>query len=308
MGKLLAEAWRWAQSFYSPFQSSSSQKVLLLARPFSRRGVSKGTGTLHRPPEGKAPRTVQQRSTRKYECYIRFLDEVTGTPESQRPTPSELHQVVFRELLATARQPAKASSAHAGVDARSNRNLSHELRCSTVSQSVWVVGQAAEFQGTLTRSNTICTDKNIQSRPVVVSSCCHVREPSWLRVGWKLLSRLANFDRDFLLPTPSGNLAGCLQAELRCDTGFAIMNRLLAGIPLNADVKIQPAIAHFWTPHSGRAFMPSSTAALGFCKEERNFLGGWQAQASDRCARILKLRVRNMQKSSGPNDPEKCSK
>ena len=107
MGKLLAEAWRWAQSFYSPFQSSSSQKVLLLARPFSRRGVSKGTGTLHRLPDGKALRTVQQRSTRKYECCIRFLDEVTGTPESQRPSPSELYQVVFRELLATARQPAK---------------------------------------------------------------------------------------------------------------------------------------------------------------------------------------------------------
>ena len=126
-------------------------------------------------------------------------------------------------------------------------------------------------------------DKNIQSRSVVISSCCYVREPSWLQVGWKLLSRLADFDRDFLLPSPSGNLAGCLQIELRYDTGFAMMNKLLAAIPLSGDVKNQPAIAHFWTPHSGRAFMPSSTVVLGFSEEERNFLGGVQTiQKHDR--------------------------
>ena len=43
--------------------------------------------------------------------------------------------------------------------------------------------------------------------------------------------------------------------------------------------------------------MPSSTAALGFPQEERNILGGWQAQASDRYARVAKLSVRNMQKA-----------
>ena len=156
---------------------------------------------------------------------------------------------------------------------------------------------AAEFQGTLTRSKTIGSDKNIRSRPVVVSSCCFVREPMWLQTGWKLLSRIADFERDFLLPTPSSNLAGCLQAELRYDTGFAMLNRILTAIALRGDVRILPSVAHFWTPHSSRAFMPSSTAALGFSQEERNFLGGWQAQASDRYARVAKLRVRNMQRA-----------
>ena len=42
----------------------------------------------------------------------------------------------------------------------------------------------------------------------------------------------------------------------------------------------------FWTPHSGRTLLPSATAALGFSKSERDFLGGWCAQASDRYARI----------------------
>ena len=43
--------------------------------------------------------------------------------------------------------------------------------------------------------------------------------------------------------------------------------------------------------------MPSSTAALQFPSEEGNFLGGWQAQASDRYARVARLRVQNMQKA-----------
>ena len=92
---------------------------------------------------------------------------------------------------------------------------------------------------------------------------------------------------DFLLLLREGTVLASSRLE----------NRLLAGIPLSGDVKIQPAIAHFWTQHSGRAFMPSSTVVLGFSKEEQNFLGGWQAQASDRYARVPKLRVRNTQKA-----------
>ena len=164
---------------------------------------------------------------------------------------------------------------------------------------------AAEFQGVLTRSKTIGADKNIQSRPVVISCCCYVKEPSWLQVGWKLLSRLAAFDRDFLLPSPSSNLAGCLQTELRYDTGFAMMNRLLAAIPLSGDVKIQPAIAHFWTPHSGRAFMPSSNRCSRFL-QGRTELSGRMASTSQRQVRqSLKAESPEHAEGSGPDDPEK---
>ena len=53
----------------------------------------------------------------------------------------------------------------------------------------------------------------------------------------------------------------------------------------------------FWTPHSGRSFLPSCTQALGFPKEERDFLGGWSPQGSDTNSRTAKLRISSMQKS-----------
>ena len=42
--------------------------------------------------------------------------------------------------------------------------------------------------------------------------------------------------------------------------------------------------------------MPSATAALGVDRAERNYLGGWSAQGSDRHARVAKRRISNMQK------------
>ena len=164
---------------------------------------------------------------------------------------------------------------------------------------------AAEFQGVLTRSKTIGADKNIQSRPVVISCCCYVKVPSWLQVGWKLLSRLAAFDRDFLWPSPSSNLAGCLQTELRYDTGFAMMNRLLAAIPLSGDVKIQPAIAHFWDT----ALWQSLHAQFHRCSrflQGRTELSGRMASTSQRQVRqSLKAESAEHAEGSGPDDPEK---
>ena len=44
-------------------------------------------------------------------------------------------------------------------------------------------------------------------------------------------------------------------------------------------------MSHFWSPHSSKT--SSSTAAL----EDRDFLGGWSAQASDKYARVAVRRT-----------------
>ena len=59
-----------------------------------------------------------------------------------------------------------------------------------------------------------------------------------------------------------------------------------------------PGTTQFWTPHSGRAFLPSATAMLGFEKTDRDFPGGWTAQGSDRYARVSRTRIQNMQKAA----------
>ena len=41
--------------------------------------------------------------------------------------------------------------------------------------------------------------------------------------------------------------------------------------------------------------MPSCCAALQFTKDQRNYLGGWSAEGSDRYARVAVLRIRTLQ-------------
>ena len=99
-----------------------------------------------------------------------------------------------------------------------------------------------------------------------------------------MLTSIADFQRDYLLPAPATNYQGCLRREIRYDTAFAIQRKVLSSQKIGGEGPLQ-----FWTPHSGRTFMPSATAALGIEKGERNYLGGWSAQVSKR-------RISNMQK------------
>ena len=103
--------------------------------------------------------------------------------------------------------------------------------------------------------------------------------------SWKLLSRLADYSRDNLLSTPATSLGGVLLAELRSYTGFAILNRTLSAVRLRFRSSLR----------SGSVL--DTSLRQGFTREERTFLGGWQAQASDRYARVARLRVQNIQKA-----------
>ena len=85
--------------------------------------------------------------------------------------------------------------------------------------------------------------------------------------------------------------------ELRYDAAFAMQNRVLRTLPLDGVPVFHSSSTRFWTPHSGRTFLPNDRAALGFPKSDRDFLGGWCAQASDRYARIGVRRITIMQRS-----------
>ena len=110
--------------------------------------------------------------------------------------------------------------------------------------------------------------------------------------------------------SPTSTLKRCKQAELLYSTGFALLNKLLCSLHFPSTQLLVPQLAQFWTPHSRRSFLPSCTSILGFDKSQRDFLGGWSAQGSDRYARVAKLRVENMWKavtkaihSRGSRDP-----
>ena len=104
------------------------------------------------------------------------------------------------------------------------------------------------------------------------------------------MKQIADFEHDYLMPAPSQNFRGARRMELRYDAGFPIQNRVLSLTTL-----IPPQLTGFWTPHSGRTFMPSCCAALQFTKDQRNYLGGWSAEGSDRYVRVAVLRIRTLQ-------------
>ena len=52
---------------------------------------------------------------------------------------------------------------------------------------------------------------------------------------------------------------------------------------------------HYYTPHSGRNFMPSGAAVLRFSKGDRDILGGWSAERSERYTTTAKFKIAQMQ-------------
>ena len=67
---------------------------------------------------------------------------------------------------------------------------------------------------------------------------------------------------------------------------------------LPGNISLPPGVAHNWTPHSGRSFLPTSTAYLGVEKSSRDFLGGWNAQIIN-----MQISVLNAVKDPAAVDP-----
>ena len=97
--------------------------------------------------------------------------------------------------------------------------------------------------GLLRRTKTTGTDKNVSARPVRVDSSSFISSPQWLSAGWQILSDLAPFRRDYLLPAPAGAYDSCLRTELRYALGCAIQNRLLASLVDSKGAKVLTAEA-----------------------------------------------------------------
>ena len=100
------------------------------------------------------------------------------------------------------------------------------------------------------------------SRLVIVDSEAYVFSRSWVVDGWRPLQEKAPYQRDYLLPSPSGNYKGVQCRELRYDTAFAVYSRLLALLTYRGSQLFNFKFRHFWSPHSGRNFRPTVASVL----------------------------------------------
>ena len=147
----------------------------------------------------------------------------------------------------------------------------------------------------LTRSKVSGSDKHLNFWMVVIRPSAYVQHRSWLQIDWKLLSKGAPHDRDYLLPAPSNNFRGFKTKELRYATAFAIQTQIISLASYRGSRIFESTTGSYYTPHSGRNFLPSATAVLGFSKSDRDVLGGWSAEGSERYTRTAKYRIAQMQ-------------
>ena len=132
----------------------------------------------------------------------------------------------------------------------------------------------------LTRSKVSGSDKHLNFRTVIIHSSAYVQRRDWLAVGWKLLLGGAPHERDYLLPAPTNNFQGFKIKELKYSTAFAVQTHIISTASYRSVRLFEYSTGHYCTPHSGRNFMPSAAAVLGFSKAERDIIGGWSAEGS----------------------------
>ena len=89
-----------------------------------------------------------------------------------------------------------------------------------------------------------------------------------MQTGFSLLQQLALFPRDNLLPSPATNLTRAITKEMRYGMGHGLQNRVLLHLGDGKERLHIAGTTQFWTPHSGRAFLPSASALLGFDKTD----------------------------------------
>ena len=151
------------------------------------------------------------------------------------------------------------------------------------------------LQARLTRSKVSGSDKHLNYRTVIIHPSAYIQRESWLSVGWKLLQEGAPHERDYLLPAPTNNYQGFKVKELKYSTAFAVQTHIISTATYRGLRIFGNSTGHYYTPHSGRNFMPSAAAVLGFVKSERDVLGGWAADGSQRYTRTAKYKIAQMQ-------------
>ena len=147
---------------------------------------------------------------------------------------------------------------------------------------------AGRMTTTLRYTKTTGPTKRVQELPVCISEHAYVTTPFWLKTGFDLFKREADFDRDYMLPKLNGEFTGFrrVMANYNDVTSYSAMVRRMAKRPGSDVHLIHPVLASFWTEHSERATLPTGLALLRASRDERDMLGRWKPDGSDTYIRM----------------------
>ena len=114
-------------------------------------------------------------------------------------------------------------------------------------------------------------------------------------VGWAFLGSLAPGDRDNMMPTPAEGGRSVVYRPLSHYDATSCSHFVLSSLtqPLHPTLPLlDPRLARsYWREHSGRAFIPSAAACLGYEGQELDLLGGWRPHGGAAYVRLVRCRV-----------------
>ncbi len=148
----------------------------------------------------------------------------------------------------------------------------------------------------LRRTKTTGPGKQVSIRPCHLASGAYFLSREWFPVGLRLWETAAPFERDFMLCVPAAGSGEAMHREISHDEFTARLRGLVARLEVNG-VRMDESVARWFTPHSGRNFLPSAALPLlRSTEEDIRKLGAWSARGGEAYVRTAREHTRYMQR------------
>lgn len=147
------------------------------------------------------------------------------------------------------------------------------------------------------KTKTTGAGKRVRELPVYIDAKAYINQEDWLVVGYHLIQRTWRDGSEYVFnegvfeasQTGIGQLAYSEAAGASVDV-------LSALVDYDGEKMIPEGWERFWSEHSERSTLPSTLAALGVVKTDRDLLGRWMPEGSDQYVRTYNAAVSRLQK------------
>ena len=151
---------------------------------------------------------------------------------------------------------------------------------------------ASGLAGVLRRTKTTGPGRRAREVPVYVCREVSLSGNDWLQAGFNLFHRQEVFwERTYFIPFPSADWSAGVKKHLSPEMLNVCIKKVLSELrtPVRGERTwkkgevdlIAQELLPFWSGHSARHWLPSWAANLGVSKQDRDFLGRWQAGAHE---------------------------
>ena len=253
---------------------------------------------------------------------FRYLEAVGGQPPERCFTEQGLVKKIYEGALATASEPSGRN--RGGKAPRILVSLIKEAECRVVDRnehpytrmlcwyvclSTWGILRFDDHKGVdpkslvvqpmgwmlgISKTKTTGPDKEVKSRPLIISRGAYLLNKDWFSEGWELMKTSSDMAREFLLCEPCVEQI-CNNAALGYVEYAGRFRSILSQVRDEDGHQLGPDFAMYFTPHSMRPFLISASVALGAPRDGLKWLQGWNAKGGESYIRTCAVETARIQ-------------